>query len=258
MKYIQEKDFAIHHMHLAFDRYAKDPEKEIRQKSAFDLVTNVDTSIEKYLTQAVTEAFPGDHIQGEEFSSQQQVLGRTWVIDPIDGTVNMARDIRQYGMQLALLVEGEAVMSVVYLPFMGITLWAIAGHGCYCNDVPVKINANATLNNAVISVGDYTHKDDEQALRQYKAVGYVYPRVAKMRMFGTAAMDFSMVATGRTDGTIIMTKNLWDIAPGILLCREAGACLSNLEGGPYSFQDEGVIVGSNETVLQLLQQAFRK
>lgn len=256
MQYSKEKDFAICHMQLAFEKYAKNPEKEVRQKSAFDLVTDVDTTIEDYLTRAILEAFPGDHIHGEEFSSHQPLLGRTWTIDPIDGTVNMARDIHQYGMQLALFAEGRVVMSVIYLPFLDCTLWAIDGCGSYCNDEKIHVNNTVTLNNAVVSIGDYTHKDDQQAARQHKAVGYIYPKVAKIRMFGAASMDFALLAMGRTDGTVIITRNLWDIAPGVLICREAGACLSNLEGGAYSFSDAGVLAASNEEVLQVLQKGF--
>lgn len=256
MKYAVEKDFAIYHIHLAFERFAKNARKEVQQKSEFDLVTNVDTAIEQYLTREILQVFPGDHIHAEEFSNNQPIVGRTWVFDPIDGTVNMARDIPLYGIQLALFDGGEVVMSVIYLPFWEQTLWAIAGEGCYCNDQQVFADRSISLNNALLNFGDYTHKSDALAARMHRAVGYVYPKVAKLRMVGAACVDFALIALGKTHGVVFTTTNLWDLAPGILLCQEAGAQLSNLDGEPYRFGDSGVLVGSNEQVLQLFQQGF--
>ena len=80
-----------------------------------------------------------------------------------------------------------------------------------------------TADTALISVGDFTHKCDRLAALQYKAVGYLYPRVAKLRMYGAASIDCALFASGRLAATVFTTHNLWDIAPGILLSQEAGA-----------------------------------
>lgn len=256
MTYIEERDFIIPKMQEAFDRFARDAHKQVQQKSEFDLVTNVDTSVEQFLTDAILTRFPGDHIHAEEFAADAPVVGRTWVIDPIDGTVNMAREIPQYGMQLALFDGGEPVLAVIFLPFWDATLWAIAGEGCWCNGKRMTVDSAISLNNALLTFGDFTHKSELLSRRQWQAQGYARARVSKIRMFGAACVDFSATATGKTHGTVMVTKNRWDIAPGLLLCKEAGGCISNLDGKPYRFGDDGVLVAANEDILRLLQQGF--
>lgn len=256
MIYTEERDFIIGKMQEAFDLFARNAHKQVQQKSEFDLVTDVDTAIEKFLTEAILTRFPGDHIHAEEFAADEPVVGRTWVIDPIDGTVNMAREIPQYGMQLALFDGGEPVLAVIYLPFWNATLWAITGEGCWCNGERITVDNSVPLHNALLNFCDYTHKSETLSRRQWQAQGYARARVSKIRMFGAACMDFAATALGRTHGTAMVTKNLWDIAPGLLLCKEAGGCISNLDGRGYRFGDDGVLVGANAEILRLLQQGF--
>ena len=78
----------------------------------------------------------------------------------------------------------------------------------------------------------------------------------KIRMFGSACVDFTFVAEGRTDGCVVITKNLWDLLPGLFLCKEAGAVITNPEGTPYKFYDEGAIVSANKTLQDLIVEAF--
>lgn len=256
MPYTEERDFIISRMQEAFDRFARDARKQVQQKSEFDLVTSVDTAVEQFLTDAILTQYPGDRIHAEEFAADTLVIGRTWVIDPIDGTVNMAREIPQYGMQLALFDKGEPMLAVIYLPFWNCTLWAIKGMGCWCNDQQVRVDRAVTLNNALINFCDYTHKSQDLARRQWQAQGFVHPKVSKIRMYGAACIDFAATAMGKTHGTVMVTKNRWDIAPGLLLCKEAGGVISNLDGAPYEFGADGVLVGANEELLRLLQQGF--
>ncbi len=256
MKYSRERMFIVEHMHKAFDLFAVNATYDIRQKTQFDLVTNIDTSIESYLSEVIRSEFPEDRIHGEEMSSKQEIIGRTWTIDPIDGTCNMAKRNPIYGIQCALFDCSELVLGVIYLPFLNETYWAVSGEGCYLNDQRIVPSMDAELNNAVISVGDYTHKSEKNAQRQHKAIGLLYPQIAKIRMFGAACVDFSFVAAGRTDGTIVITKNIWDIAPGIALCKEVGAQVTNLEGEPFHFGDDGVVVSSNHDISMVLRNCL--
>lgn len=252
----REKDFIICQMKTAFQRFADSGPRDIRQKSQFDLVTEVDVAVEQYLTDAISREFPEDRIHAEEMASHETISGRTWTIDPIDGTCNMARNIPLYGVQVSLFQEGQPVLGAIYLPFWEQMLWAVRGEGCWCNGERIYVNRSISLNNAVISFGDYTHKSDAMALRQHKAVGYVYPRVAKLRMYGAACVDMALVAQGKLDATALTTTNVWDLAPGIALCREAGAIVTNLDGQPWKVGDAGVIVGATEQSSELMCRGF--
>lgn len=255
--YIKEKELLLNNIKTVYHRYADFGISEIRQKSAFDLVTDIDCNIEQELSQLILSNFPNDHIHGEETTHEQQIVGRTWTIDPIDGTHNMACGIKLYGIQCALFDNGEPVLSVIYLPHFNQLYYAEKGCGCYLNDKPVYVKQNAPLNLAVVSFGDYPHnKSPRIANRQHSAIRHLYTRIAKIRMFGAACIDFASVAGGNSDATVVITRNLWDIAPGILLCKEAGGIIINLEGKPYQFGDVGVIACANNEIAQLLTEAF--
>ena len=257
MKYSVEKEFIISQMLNAYSKSIADGLTKIEQKSAFDLVTNVDKEVEVEISAAIKKQFPTDNIHGEETSGNQQISGRTWTIDPIDGTCNMASAIPLYGVQCSLFDDDDVVLSAIYLPHWNYLLYAIKGQGCYLNDKRVYVKKDNSVTNAIVSFGDYPHAKHKMALRQHKAVARLYPQIAKIRMFGAACIDFALVAAGKTDGTVVITKNLWDIAPGILLCREAGAIVTNLEGKPYCFGDEGVVCCANEVLSQMISTAFK-
>ena len=256
MDFAKEQEFITTHIRIAYDRFAAQGAKDVRQKSAFDLVTEVDVNIERYLTDAILAAFPGDHIHGEELSNSQPVSGRTWIIDPIDGTVNYAHNIPLYGIQCCLFVDKTPKLAVIYLPCQDEMYTAVAGYGCFLNGKKVHVDTSVTTQNAVISTGDFTHKSDRLAAIQYRAVGYLYPRIAKLRMYGTAAVDCAWLVAGRLSATIFTTQNLWDIAPGILMSREAGGIVLGLDGKPYDFSKDGVMLCANEEIAQLMTRAF--
>ena len=254
--YTKELNFITGKIKEACGLYAAAGPQDVRSKSAFDLVTEVDVNIERFLTDAILAAFPGDKIHAEELSSSQEITGRTWVIDPIDGTCNFAHDIPTYGIQCCLFDGGEPRMAVIYLPRQNELYTAVEGQGCFLNGEKVSVDKSVTADTAVISVGDFTHKSDRLAALQYKAVGYLYPRVSKLRMYGAASVDYAWFVSGRLAATIFTTRNLWDIAPGILMSREAGAIIMGLDGQPYNYSKEGIMLAANEEIATLMKDAF--
>ena len=256
MGYTKELEFITEKFKEAYTKFAVAGPQDIRSKSAFDLVTEVDVNIERFLTDAILAAFPGDKIHAEELSSSQEIVGRTWVIDPIDGTCNFAHNIPTYGIQCCLFEDGQPQMAVIYLPCQDEMYTAMAGCGCFLNGKQVFVDKTVTADTAVISVGDFTHKSDRLAALQYKAVGYLYPRVAKLRMYGAASVDYAFFVSGRLSATVFTTRNLWDIAPGILMSQEAGAIIMGLDGIPYDYSKEGVMLAANEEIAKLMKEAF--
>lgn len=251
MKYNLEKEFIINEIKKAYEKYAT-IKLNIHQKSQFDLVTDIDLSIEKSLSSAIQSKFPDDKILGEEFSFDEKIVGRVWTVDPIDGTCNMARGIKLYGVQCSLIENGEIVLGVIYLPHFNEVIYATKNNGCFINDTKVTVS-DTSLNNAIVSFGDYPHRTtSEIADMQHLAIKKLYPIIAKIRMFGAACIDFSNVALGRSDGCVVITKNLWDICPGIILCKEAGAIVTNIKGEEYKFGDDGVIASSTKELNELL------
>jgi len=257
MDYGTELEFIKEQMRAAYDG-ASGVEMNVTQKSAFDLVTDIDKKIEDTLSAVIRAKFPGDRILGEEFSSDETLSGRTWTVDPIDGTCNMASGSKLFGMQCSLIHDGEIVLAAVYLPHFGEFIYATKGGGCFCNGARIHAAKDITVNNAIVSFGDYPHASARLAKAEHAAIGALYPEIAKIRMFGAACMDFSFVAQGRTHGTVVITKNLWDIAPGILLCRESGAAVTDLSGKPYRFGAEGVVAAANSELSALIIRSLNQ
>lgn len=254
MNYIDEKNFIITEIKKTYENIVT-KEFIISQKSQFDLVTDIDLTIEKVLTSAINTKYPNDLIVGEELSFEKKITGRVWTIDPIDGTCNMARDIKLFGVQCSLIENGEIVLGVIYLPFYDEVIYAIKNQGCFLNDKKVGVK-EGEINNSIVSFGDYSHKYKKLASLQHSSIQFLYPLISKIRMFGAACIDFSNVAIGRTDGCVVMTDNLWDICPGIIICKEAKAFVTNLKGKEFRLGDCGVIVASSKQLSNLLCESI--
>lgn len=254
--YSREIEFLQREIPNAF-RIFHTGELKISQKSEFDLVTETDKGIERYLTEKIRECFPSDTVQGEEYSPEMLLSGRSWSIDPIDGTCNMANGIRMYGVQAVLTDNGILSAVCIYLPFEDMLFTAERGKGAYCNGERISVNSSVKPNNAVLSFGDYPHRSTTKVSDiQNCAIRRLYTNVAKIRMLGAACYDFAYLALGMTHGTALTTTNLWDLGPGILLCKEAGAAVCNLEGREWKPGDEGVIACANNELLDMMAKAY--
>ncbi|MEG1663424.1 MAG: inositol monophosphatase family protein, partial [Clostridia bacterium] len=103
-------------------------------------------------------------------------------------------------------------------------------------------------------LGDFSHRSEKQAEEQFELIGRLYKKIGKLRLFGAASIDFAFIASGRTDGMIMFTKNLWDIAPGWLLVAEAGAKVTNLDGESYQFGMDEIVVTATDEMLKIMKR----
>lgn len=228
----------------------------VLDKGAFDLVTEVDFNMEKSISEEILNHFPTDKILGEEFSGGVVPSGRTWTIDPIDGTINFAHHSPLFGVQCSLLVDGEVVVAVIYLPYLNECYTAVKGGGTLLNDKPIKVH-KTDCEGAIIAFGDFSRKLVGLAENQYAAIGKLYKKILRVRMFGASSIDFSAIACGRIHGVVLTTKNLWDIAPGLLLVKEAGGVVKNLYGKEFKVGDDGVVAASTEQLVDLIVDAMK-
>jgi len=256
MHYLKEKDFLVNAFQEAYKKFYNRAALSPEYKTEFDIVTSVDCGIEDYLIAEINKQFPGDVIFSEERNAKQQAGIRTWIIDPIDGTVNMSHGIRLFGLQGALQVDGETVMSVIYLPNYDELYYAIKRCGAFCNGQKLSV-AKRPLGQAVVSFSDYPHDFPTQSEIQQKMIKKMHAKVSKIRMFGAACVDFTFVASGKIDATVCGTGYLWDIAPGMLLCSEAGASVVNIKGYTFTQSDFfAVAVSSKELKALIIDSAM--
>jgi len=190
---------------------------------SYDIVTRADEQAQALLMRRLGSAFPDDRFIAEEGQERSLTGARTWVIDPIDGTLSYQRGMPLFGTQLALLVDREPVLSVICLPVLGETYTAAFGGGVLCNGLPLPVCPLRDLKECVISTGDFSRKRQAWRDKQYELIGGMREEVARIRMLGAACCDFAFFAAGRLDMHMRFVNNLWDFMPGLFLARMAGA-----------------------------------
>lgn len=235
----------------------KNESKKYEEKYEFDIVTIIDKKIETFLINKIKQKFPSDTFYSEEDDTQRSINSRTWTIDPIDGTFNMSRGSHLFGIQLSLIENNEIVFAYIYLPELNEEYYAIKGSGAYKNDKEIHANEIIDIKKSIVGFGDFSHHKgipNDVQLDLYKAL---IKQVAKIRMLGSAAIDFTNVASGKFDAYISCTSNLWDLCPGILIAKEAGANVTNFDNKPYKFGDIGVIATANDEIQKIIANAIK-
>ncbi len=253
--------FIIDTLREAGYRYLTDKTAEVFKKGKYDLVTETDRQIEDHIKRMIHKHYPKDIVIGEEYSPNDKPGKVSWTVDPIDGSVNYAHGMPYYGIQVAILNEEEVVAAVIYLPEIGKAFWAIKGQGTYetydgNSNKRLVITRHADIESAVIHVGDITHDNEKLRKKEFEMMEVLSDKVSKVRMFGASSCDFLSVANGRADAYVIFTENLWDICPGMLICSEAGAIVTNTEGKPHKFGDDGVVAASNRELYNVIIEAL--
>ncbi len=256
-KYIDELDFITKTIKEAYHKLADTRIDNLIDKSKFDLVTVLDYEMEKYISEKITEKYPKDRIHGEEGSSNTEIIGRTWTIDPIDGTYNMANKLPLFGVQCSMFENEEPVVAAIYLPFTDEMYSAALNHGAYLNGKPISVT-KPDLTHSIVSFGDFPHSRPSETKTELKILAHLSDKIARIRMFGAASIDYAYVAAGKTHGVVIYTKNKWDIAPGILLCKEAGAVTRSLDtpDGTYNFDSPSVITTSTDELYECIKDSI--
>ena len=194
MDYVAEKDFIIKELHKAAVLFCETPTPErVATKSAYNVVTDIDTGVEAKLIKAIRFVFPDDTIVSEEKYPRVKLGERTWVIDPIDGTSNMAHGSPLYGLQAAFCVNGEPVVAAMHLPALGLKLHAVKGEGAYLNNKRIELKPfEPSL--STVSFGDFSHKSVKVAKAQDARI-VVDGDFVVMVIAGVAGPDYSEIDT---------------------------------------------------------------
>ncbi|MFJ6135771.1 inositol monophosphatase family protein [Kitasatospora sp. NPDC092286] len=202
--------------------------------SELDVVTAVDREAETLIREALRAARPRDGFLGEESGHRPGGSGLTWIVDPIDGTVNYLYRAVPYAVSVAVgsgppeAWTAEAG-AVVVLP-AGEVFAAARGSGATLDGRPLRASGETRLDRALIGTG--LAYDREARAGQLAVLGRLAPGVRDVRMSGSACADLCAVAAGRLDGCYERGLGPWDHAAGALIAREAGAVVEGPDGGP--------------------------
>jgi myo-inositol-1(or 4)-monophosphatase len=207
--------------------------KHIDKKGEIDLVTEADIQSEKAILEILRQNFPGDRILTEESGKIDNPSERLWLIDPLDGTTNYAHSFPFFAVSIALQVEGEIVLGIVFNPILNEFFEAVKGGGALLNGMTIGVSHAETLKDSLLATGfPYS------IYKEHKEVVDIFTRMMVkaqgVRRPGSASIDLCYVACGRFDGFWEQDLKPWDTAAGSLIVREAGGMISDYKGDAYS------------------------
>jgi len=207
--------------------YFEGPAQGVSTKSTpTDVVSDADRAAESFLLQFFKHERPDDGVLAEEGGGRTSKSGLTWVIDPLDGTVNFLFGIPVWCVSIAVEDADGGIAGVVYDPNRDELFAAERGEGATLNGEPIAVTERDELASALIGTG-FSY-DPEVRDAQAATLSRVLPQVRDVRRAGSAAIDLATLACGRFDGFYEAPMELWDKAAGVLLVREAGGVVSEL------------------------------
>ena len=187
---------------------------QVSKKGPSDFVTNSDLKAEKIIIEELKKARPNYSIISEENGIENNKdRNNTWIIDPIDGTINFLHGIPHFAISIALKFNDEIISGLIFDPIKNEMFFAEKGNGAFFNNHRVRVSKKNKLNDCLFVTGGKILKEPDLPYRKS----------------GCASLDMAYVATGRYDGYFQYDLNLWDIAAGIILIKEAGGILNEID-----------------------------
>lgn len=235
--------------------YGEIEQLQVSKKGQADFVTVADIRTEEILHDTLSHARPEYGFLMEESGT---IMGddpnRRWIIDPIDGTTNFIHGIPHFAISIALEEKGKITAGVIYEPIHDQMFWAEKGNGAWLNDRRMRVSGRTQMEQSIFATGIpfMGRGDHKQFLQQIESV---MAASAGIRRFGSAALDLAYVAAGRFDGFWETNLQPWDIAAGIIIVREAGGMISEIDGRDGMLRT-GSILAANPTLYKELGQTI--
>ena len=212
-------------------------------KGRNDFVTACDQEAESIIADVLLAAEPGSVIMGEELSPGSTRGKLTWIVDPIDGTANFIHGFPAYAVSIAAEADGVLEAGVVLHVEPNRLYHAARGHGAWCDETRLRVSVIEEPGFALIGTG-YPFKHPEHLEAYLPQFARIAPATAGIRRAGSAALDLCWVAAGVFDGFWELMLAPWDMAAGMLLVREAGGRVTDLEGHDVGAGHSGIVAGN--------------
>jgi myo-inositol-1(or 4)-monophosphatase len=231
-------------------------ELTIDEKSHNDFVSNVDREAEAVIIDTLHTAYPEHGFLGEETGASDGDAECTWIIDPLDGTLNFIRGIPHFSISIAQRKGRHIEHGVVVDPVRNEEFIASRGAGAQLNGKRMRVTKTSRLPEAVLAPGIPPRAVTRERAPSVNALGAFTGQCRGIRRMGSAALDLAYTAAGRLDGFFEPALAPWDIAAGSLLVREAGGFVGDFEGGD-TFLESGNIVAGNQKCFRAIVTELR-
>ncbi len=225
---------------------------QVSRKGPADFVTATDHKVEEILMEELSNARPGyGFLMEERGAIEGSDKSHRFIVDPIDGTLNFIHAIPHFAISIGVERDGELVGGVIYNPITDDLFTAEKGKGAFHNDRRMRVSARAGLEDATIATGT-PYKGKPGHADFLKELHKLMAKVAGIRRFGAASLDLAWVGMGRFDGFWERGLQPWDIAAGIVIVREAGGYVRDVDGGPDAMATGGIAAGPQPVLEPLL------
>jgi len=234
---------------------------QVSLKGPRNFVTAADRRAEETLRAELAKARPDYGFLGEEGGARDGAdKTHRWIVDPLDGTTNFLHGIPHFAVSIALERSGAIVAGLVYNPANDELFIAERGKGAFLNDKRIRVAARQRLAEAVVACGLPHYGRGDLALARNE-IAAAQQNFAGLRRYGAAALDLAWIAAGRLDAYWERDLSPWDLAAGMILVREAGGFVTDLDGGDEIFAKRQIAAGNDtmhRELLRLLKEAGKE
>jgi myo-inositol-1(or 4)-monophosphatase len=229
----------------------------IDHKGEIDLVTDVDRRSEAFILDYINRHYPDHRVIAEESGHHAGNGCCVWYVDPLDGTINYAHGVPLFAVSIGYQEDGELKYGVVYDPIHAECFSAEKGNGAHLNGAPLRVsNRHELLESLLVTGFPYDIRTNPvNNLDHYAQLSLVSQGV---RRLGAAALDLCYVAAGRLDGFWEIRISSWDVTAGALIAQEAGALVTNMDGGTDFLSDPPSILVANPQLHAKILEILRK
>ncbi|MAV81931.1 MAG: inositol monophosphatase [Pelagibacteraceae bacterium] len=224
---------------------------QISKKDINDFVSSADIKASKSIAYSLENDKP-DYLQIDEEnfkSSDKEKLNQDkpiFIIDPLDGTLNFMHGIPFFAISIGLAIKKEIIAGTIYNPILNEFFWAHKGSGSWLNNKRIRVSKRRKLEDCIISTG-FQIKHQSTLPSYFKEFISIGSKTG-IRRLGSAALELSYVADGKIDGFWEHNLNMWDIAAGIILVKEAGGIVTNEKGNSFDLLSDLSLIASNHAI----------
>ncbi len=236
------------------DGYNK--EHTIHYKGIIDLVTEADHASESFLLNEIASKFPGGHILTEESGNITGSNEDLWYIDPLDGTVNYAHHIPIFCVSIGFALNGKMSHAAVYDPMRDEMFSAERNKGAFLNGKKIQVSTTTELGKSLLVTG-FPYDTWNTELDNFKYFERLGKKTQGVRRLGSAALDGCYVAAGRFDAFWEFKLKAWDIAAAGLICEEAGAKVTAVDGRDDYLSSPISIIASTPEIYEALKEQLK-
>ena len=217
---------------------------QVSKKGPGDFVTKTDQKVEKVIIEELEKARPGYGFIAEESGERKGDKEFNWIIDPIDGTSNFMHGIPHFAISIGLEKNKELIAGMICDPIKNETFYAEKGRGSYLNNRRIRVSARKKLDEMIGLYGcpPMLKAESNKIFDQLKLAS---KRIHKLRNYGSAALDFAYVASGRADFAWYDHLNYWDFAAGKIILLEAGGSITDFQGKSLTEQKDMFLSNSH-------------